>query len=55
MGMDAWIYLLFAFMSGLVLGGAFVSLRFRAKVDLYKEFIEKRLSSPGISGSSIQE
>lgn len=49
--MDAWIYLLFAFMCGLTLGCVYASLHFRTKVEFYRQFIERRLSSINFPGT----
>jgi len=43
--MNGWIPLLFAFMAGSLLGAELTSLRLKAKLRLYKRFIEARLNS----------
>jgi len=43
--MSAWIVVACVFMGGFVLGGTLSSLWFRARLDLYRRFVEDRLNS----------
>ncbi len=51
--MNAWTYLLLAFMSGLAMGAIFTASLLKAKLNLYRQFAESRLSALNLPQTSV--